>query len=204
VGKATVPRLRSMDCLAYFCTIVSLIIFSFHNQAFGDSRMNVNPNPIVIQWKSKGGLEKPNSAMADLTVFADGRVEVGPRFTNGTVAEYQLSEADLAALRQFVFEEQDIWSIDSAALERDVKAAANSDANLGSRAVPVQPVGPEAIADATTTVICVRDSERTHQVSHYNLFGAARHYPQINELQRLRAIEMRLLELAQQVAALAR
>lgn len=160
--------------------------------------MNANPDTIVIQWNSEGGLA---STMADLTVFADGRVEVGPRFANGTVSEYQLSEADLAALRRFVFEEQDIWSIDSAALERDVKAVANSGAHVGSRAVPVQPLGTEAVADAATTVIRVRDGERTHQVSHYNLFDAARRYPQMNELQRLRAIEMRLLELAQQVAA---
>lgn len=139
--------------------------------------------------------------MADLTVFADGRVKVGLRFANGTVAEQQLSEADLAALRRFVFEEQDIWSIDSAALERDVKAMVNAGADSGSRAVPVQPLGTDAVADAATTVIRVHDGERTHQVSHYNLFDAARRYPQINQIQRLRAIERRLLELAQHVAA---
>ena len=204
MGKAAVLRLRSMARLARLCAMASLMIFPFHNQTFGDRRMNANPDPILIQWNSEGGLEKPSSAMADLTVFADGRVEVGPRFAKGTVAEHQLSEAELAALRRFVFEEQDIWSIDSAALERDVNAVANSGADTGSRAGPVQPVGPEAVADAATTVIRVRDGERTHQVSHYNVFGAARRYPQLNELQRLRAIEMRLLELAQQVATSAR
>ena len=166
--------------------------------------MNANPDPILIQWNSDGGVEQPSSARADLTVFADGRVEVGPRFAKGTVAEHQLSEAELAALRRFVFEEQDIWSIDSAALERDVHAVTNLGTGSGSRAGPVQAVGPEAVADAATTVIRVRDGERTHQVSHYNLFGGARRYPQLNELQRLRAIEVRLLELAQHVATSAR
>jgi hypothetical protein len=204
VGKAAMPRRRSMARLAYLCAIASLMICPFHNQTFGDREMNANRDPILIQWKSEGGLEHPSAAMADLTVFADGRVQVGPRFAHGTVAEHQLSDAELAALRRFVFDEQDVWSIDSAALERDVNAVANSGADSGSRAGPVQPVGPEAVADAATTVIRVRDGERTHQVSYYNLFGAARRYPQINELQRLRAIETRLLELAQQVAASAR
>ena len=140
----------------------------------------------------------------DVTVFADGRVEVGPRFAHGTVTTHQLSDADLAALHRFVFEEQDIWSIDSAALARDVTAAANAGADAGARAMPVHPLGPEAVADAATTVLRVRDGERTHQVSQYNLVDAARRYPQIQALQRLRAIEQRLLALAQHVATSAR
>jgi hypothetical protein len=163
--------------------------------------MNANADTIIIQWHSESGREKPLPAVADVTVFADGRVKVGPRFAHGTVVEQQLSEADLAALRRFVFEEQDIWSIDAAALERDVKAMAHTSVDSGSSAAPVQPLGTEAIADAATTVIRVRDGERTHQVSHYNLFDAARRYPQISQLQRLRAIERRLVELAQRVAA---
>jgi hypothetical protein len=163
--------------------------------------MNANADTIMIQWHSDSGRDKPLPAVADVTVFADGRIKVGPRFANGTVVEQQLSEADLAALRRFVFEEQDIWSIDTAALARDVKAMASADADAASRAGPVQPLGPEAIADAATTVIRVHDGERTHQVSHYNLFDAARRYPQINQLQRLRAIERRLVELAQHVVS---
>jgi hypothetical protein len=166
--------------------------------------MGTNADHILIQWHSAGGLEKPPPAMADLTVFADGRVEVGPRFADGTATTHQLSEADLAALRRFVFDEQDIWSIDSAALDRAVKAAAEADTGSGSGSGSVQALGPEAVADAATTVIRVSDGARTHQISYYNLFDAARRYPQINELQRLRAIERRLLELAQQVGASAR
>jgi hypothetical protein len=165
--------------------------------------MNTNSDTIIIQWNSEGGLEKPLPAVADFTVFTDGRVQVGARFAHGTVIEHQLSEAELTALRRFVFEEQDIWSIDSAALDREVKAAVNASANAGSPATPVQPLGPEAIADAATTVIRVRDGARTHQVSYFNLFDAARRYPQINGLRRLRAIEVRLLEMAQQIAAAA-
>lgn len=163
--------------------------------------MNAKADTIMIQWHSDSGRDKSLPAVADVTVFADGRVKVGPRFAHGTVVEQQLSKADFVALRRFVFEEQDIWSIDTATLARDVKAMANADADAASRAGPVQPLGPEAIADAATTVIRVRDGERSHQVSHYNLFDAARRYPQINQLQRLRAIERRLVELAQYVAA---
>jgi hypothetical protein len=163
--------------------------------------MNANADNILMQWTSDGGLEKSLPAMADVTVFADGRVEVGPRFAHGTVTKHQLSAADLAALRRFVFDEQDIWSIDAAALNRAVQAGAKGNADAGSHAGSVHPLGTEAVADAATTVIRVSDGERTHQISQYNLFDAARRYPHINELQRLRAIERRLVELAQQVGA---
>jgi hypothetical protein len=166
--------------------------------------MNAKPDSIMIQWNSEGGLAPSDAAIADVTVFAGGRVQIAPRFAHGKVVEGQLSAADLEALRRFVFEEQDIWSIDPAALERDVTAMANADVSITSRPQSVQPVGTEAIADAAKSVILVRDGERMHVVSHYNLFDAARRYPQINELQRLRAIERRLLELAQQMAAAAR
>lgn len=191
-----------MDRLTRFWVIVSFLILPFCEQAFGDCKMDVAPDTIIIEWKSKGGLEKPTSAVADVSVFADGRVEVGPRFANGRATIQHLSEADLAALRRFVFEEQDIWSIDSDTLERDVQALANT--NVGPTDTSVLALGTKAIADATTTVIRVRDGERQHEISHYNLFGAAQRYAQINELQRLRAIELRLLELAQQTAASAR
>ena len=161
--------------------------------------MNANSDTIVIQWDSAGGLEKPISGTADLTVFADGRVEVGPRFANGTVTKHKLSEADLTALCRFVFEQQDIWSIDSDELERDVKAVGSPDADLGSHAASVVPLGTEAVADAATTIIRVRDDDHHHEVRYYNLAGAARRYPQLDKLQRLRAIERRLLELAQQI-----
>lgn len=164
--------------------------------------MSANSDTIVIQWHSEGGLKRPVSDTADLTVFADGRVVVGPRFANGKVTMHQLSEADFAALCHFVFEQQDIWSIDADAIERDVKAVDRSDADVGSRSASVVPLGPQAIADAAMTIIRVRgDDDRDHEVRYYNLVGAAQRYPQIDKLQRLRAIEMRLLELAQQVAA---
>jgi hypothetical protein len=191
--------MHRLVCLFF---IVSVFIFPLYNQAFGDCKMSANSDTIVIQWYSEGGLERLGSDTADLTVFADGRVVVGPRFANGKVTKHQLSEADLAALCRFVFEQQDIWSIDADAIEREVKAVDRSDADVGSRSASAIPLGPQAIADAAMTSIRVRgDDGRHHEVRYYNLVGAAQRYPQIDKLQRLRAIEMRLLELAQQVAA---
>lgn len=166
--------------------------------------MNANSDTIMLQWHSASGRGNALPATADVAVFTNGRVEVGPRFAHGTVTSHQLSDAELAALHRFVFEEQDIWSIDAAALAREVTAAANASADADARAMPVQPLGPEAVADAATTVLRVRDGERTHQVSQYNLVDAVRRYPQIQALQRLQAIERRLLALAQSVAASAR
>lgn len=204
MGKAIESRLRSLDRVTRLWVIAGLILFSCDTQTVGGCGMNANSDNILIQWNSEGGLTKSPPATADLTVFADGRVEVGPRFGNGTVTKHQLSEADLAALRRFVFDEQDIWSIDSVALDSAVKAAVKVDTDSGSPAGSVQPLGTEAVADAATTVICVSDGKRMPEIRHYNLFDAARRYPQINKLQRLRAIERRLLELAQQGGASAR
>jgi hypothetical protein len=119
--------------------------------------MNAHSDTIMLQWHSESGRGSSLPAMADVTVFTNGRVEIGPRFAHGTATSQQLSDAELAALRRFVFEEQDIWSIDSAALTRDVTAAA-----AGSRAIPVHSLGPEVVTDAATTVLRVRDGERTH------------------------------------------
>ena len=166
--------------------------------------MNTNSDNILIQWNSEGKPGKLLPTTADLTVFSNGLVEVGPRFANGTVTIHQLSESNLAALRRFVFEEQDVWSIDSTALDSAVETAVKANTELAPHSGSVQQLGPGAVADAATTVIRVSDGTRSHQISYYNLFDAARRYPQINELQRFRAIERRLLELAQQVGALGR
>ena len=164
--------------------------------------MNANSDTIVMQWSSEGGLERSVSNTPDLAVFADGRVVVGPRFANGQVTKHKLSKADFDALCRFVFEQQNILSIDSDELERDVKAVETSEASAGSRTTSVTPLGPQAVADAATTIIWVRGADdRHHEVRYYNLMGAAQRYPQIDKLQRLRAIEMRFLELAQKVAA---
>lgn len=163
--------------------------------------MNANSDTVVIQWSSDGGLMQKASTVADLTVFADGRVEVGPRLANGKVVEEQISEVDLKALCQFAFEEQDIWSIDSTALEQQVKTAARLGADSKSDADTVIALETEAIADAATTVIRVRQGKHEHEVSHYNLFSHAQRYPENNSLQRLRAIELRLLRFAQRIAA---
>lgn len=194
-------RWNRVGCL---CSVASLITVSFFSQAFANNIMHANSQVVVVQWTSKGGLGQPISTVADLTVFADGRVKVGPRFTDGKVVEEQLSEADLKALRHFVFEEQDIWSVDSVALEHEVKAAVSSRADIRPGSNTTISLETEAIADAATTIIRVREGEREHKVSHYNLFAHAKRYPEVSGLQRLRAIELHLLALAQQVASAAR
>lgn len=158
----------------------------------------------IIQWTSKGGSGQSTSSMADLAVFSDGRVKVGPRFAKGKAAEHTLTDAEFKALYRFVFVEQDIWSIDAAELEREVKTVSSLDTEVGSHVEETVPLGAEVIADAATSVIYVREGEREHEVSLYNLFSRANRHPEINALKRLRAIELRLLELAQWVASTAR
>jgi hypothetical protein len=195
--------IRKNNCVYYVAGFIMVLLF--HQAfAFGNDIMDAKSETIVIQWTSEGGLEQPMSTLADLTVFADGRVMVGPRFTDGKVVEEQLSKSDFNALCNFVFQEKDIWSIDSAALDQEVKVAASLGADVRSEANTIIQLEMEAIADAATTVIRTRLGEREHLVKHYNLLAHAQRYPEIDSLQRLRAIELRLLALAKQVANVAR
>jgi hypothetical protein len=165
-----------------------------------NNHRHTNPNRVIVQWTSKAGDGQLGTADADFTVFADGRVKVAPRLTNSGLVEGQLSEAERSALRHFIFEEQDIWSIDSEVLEQAVKRAARSQADADSDANTAIPLKTEAIVDAATTIIRVSEGERGHMVSHYNLFAHAQRYPEIDALRRLRNIELHLLALAQRVA----
>src|SRR5215208_2937191 len=111
------------------CVIASLFFPCFTIKLSEAAGMNTNSDNILIQWNSEGALIKSFPAPVDLAVFSNGFVEVGPRFANGTVTRHQLSESDLAALRRFVFYEQDIWSIDSTAIDSAVEMAAKADAD---------------------------------------------------------------------------
>ena len=60
------------------------------------------------------------------------------------------------------------------------------------------PLGPPFLDAGTTTIKVAADGHR-HEVVYHGLFAAAQEYPEISGLGELRAIELRLLELAQQI-----
>lgn len=148
------------------------------------------PEDILIEWRMESHAA---SGAADITVFADGRVRLSDRLGGG---ELRLSRSELEAVRSFVFDEQGLLELDSADLDREVRAEVEArreteDTEHVALAVPLQ-------MDAGTTVVRGRGEDGMHEVRYYNVAGDAAAHPELDKLQRLRRIELRLLEIAGQ------
>ena len=147
------------------------------------------PDTPMIAWTMVAG--EPE-ATPDVAVHADGRVRLAPRFGGG---ELRLSAAETEALRRFVFDEQRVLEIEAQGLERAVEGAAGARRRAAATAAAELVTG--ATRDAGTTVIRASDGGRTREIRQHDLAGDAAAYPEVDPLQRLRAVELRLLELAE-------
>ena len=161
-----------------------------------------DPEAVVIRWHSEGG-QGGRAADPDLVVCADGSVTVGSRLTGGRPLEGRIAAAQLQELLRFALDENGFFEIDAGQLERRIEAGqrARADAGTAGGAVAV-PTGPPYL-DAGTSVLMVAADGRRHEVRQQGLFAALREHPEIQALAQLRAIELRLLELAQKIAAAA-
>lgn len=156
---------------------------------------------IVIQWQTQGGLSIDRSNIADLTIYADGRTIVGPRFSQGTCGESQLEIGQIQDLLRFAIDENDFFSIDSRAVDAEIEAILQQRQAAPQEAgVIAVPLGPPYI-DAGTTVILIAADGQQHEVSFQGLVFAAQDFPEITALQQLRAIELKLLNVAEELAS---
>ncbi len=57
-----------------------------------------DPEAIVIQWRTVGGLSGSNDSTADLTIYADGKTTVGPRFSQGEIVKSRLTPQQIQQL----------------------------------------------------------------------------------------------------------
>ena len=148
------------------------------------------PDDILIEW-ALGERGSPDAA--EVRIQADGWVTLSARLGGG---KYRLPSDDLEALRQFIEVEQRFGAVQQNELEAGVEAAA-------ARQKRVAPPGAEfhagAQADAKTTTLRVSVRGRTQEITYHDLLGDAERYPDVEELQRLRAIELRLLRLAEEL-----
>ena len=158
-----------------------------------------DPEAVVIRWQSEGG-QAGQAAGPDLEVRADGTVTVGRRLTGGRPVEGRIPPARLQALLDCALDENGFLEIDAGQLERRIEASrrARADAGSAGEAVAV-PSGPPYL-DTGTTVVMVAADGRRHEVRQQGLFAAAREHPDIPALAQLRAIELRLLALAEEIA----
>jgi hypothetical protein len=160
-----------------------------------------DPQAVVLEWRSAGG-QADAAAGPDLTVRADGTLTVGPRLGRGRTVEGRISQAELQDLLRFALDQNDFFAFDPEQVARQLEAAHRERAPTSAGEAIAVPAGPPYI-DAGTTTIGIAADGRRHEVGYHGLFAAAREHPESKPLAKLRAIELRLLELAQQVAAAA-
>lgn len=158
------------------------------------------PDAIVIQWRTIGGLSIDRSNIADLTIYADGKSIVGPRFGQGKHVEGQLSTGRIQDLLRFAIDEQHFFRFDSRAVDAEIKVILQqrqvNSQDVGGTSVPL---GPPYV-DAGTTVILIAADGQQREVQFQGLAFAAQDYPEIAALQQLRTIELRLLSAAEELA----
>jgi hypothetical protein len=155
----------------------------------------------VIEWSTSGGLADPGGGSPDLVVHPDGRVEVGERFAGGKATSGRIAPSELQSLLQVALEEHRFFELDGEQMEAAVAEARRrrADAAAAADAVTAVPLGPP-YADAGTSRIAIAADGKRHEVSGHALHAAAREYPEVAALADLRAIEVRLLALAERVA----
>jgi hypothetical protein len=153
---------------------------------------------VLIEWTKTDSELEAAEAIADVSVFTDGRVRLGPRFGDGDSLWGQLSDDELEALRRWVFDELRVLDIDDEALSREVKAAAAQRKASTDNVAFEMVTGPQM--DANSTLLRAADEGRANEIRFYDLFGNAETYPEVETLQRLRRIELRLLEIADELA----
>jgi hypothetical protein len=153
---------------------------------------------VLLEWTMLGSETEAASYGADVAVFADGRVRIGRRMAHGEPLMGQLTPNELQILRELIFGELRVLELEGEALTGAVRAAAEArKAAADSEAAELLTV---AQMDAGTTLLRVPDGDRFHEIRYHDLLGDSHEYPEVESLQRLRRIELAVLELAEDLA----
>lgn len=155
---------------------------------------------IVIQWQTIGGLSGNNDNTAALTIYADGKTIVGARFSQGKILESRLTPEQIQQLLSFAIDDNDFFGFDARVVEEAVNAAVEQRRATSQEGDAIAvPLGSPYI-DAGTTIILIAADGKQHEVRYQGLFFAAQDFPEIEALQQLRAIELKLLSVAEEIA----
>lgn len=191
--------------LLAFVVFLSVLCFVVPISATKESSSMTHTLPntsdaIVIQWQTLGGLSIDRSNTANLTIYADGKTIIGPRFSQGTCGESQLAIGQIQDLLRFAIDENDFFSFDARAVDAEIEAILQQRQAAPQEAgVIAVPLGPPYV-DAGITVILIATDGQQHEVSFQGLAFAAQDFPEIGALQQLRAIELKLLNVAEELA----
>ena len=149
------------------------------------------PADTLIEWRSGG----PGPAEeVEVSVDTDGRVRLSERLGGGT---HQLSPEALSELRRFLEEEADFQSIAQEVVDTRVEGAAETRRSADTDEAMFF-AGTQA--DAATTTLRSDIGGSRHEVHRQDLLGDADRYGEVEELERLRRIQLRLVDLAQGLA----
>ena len=160
-----------------------------------------DPRDVVIQWRSSGGLSGPTASESDLVIRADGSVTVGGRFGGGGRVDGRITPERLQDLLRLALDDNAFFTIDEIDVDRRIATTLHQRKEAGEPGgVVIVPSGPPYVDAGTTSIEIAADGKR-HEVNIHGLFAAARDLPEIEELRRLRAIEMALVELAEEMIA---
>ena len=156
--------------------------------------MSTHDAALLIEWSMRTNAPaRSDRAVADVAIFDDGRVRFGPRLADGQVRWQQLSQEVLVDLRRIIFDEQRILEIETAALKTAVRGAAARQREATASSEVVATAVPTM--DAGTTVLRASVADGVHEIRYYDLAGDTQRYAEVDALQRLRRIELRILKL---------
>lgn len=159
-----------------------------------------NSDAIVIQWRTIGGLSGYNDSTADLTIYADGKTIVGSRLSQGKIIESWLIPEQIQQLLSFAIDDNDFFGFDARAVEEAVNAIMEQRRATSQEGDAIAvPLGPPYI-DAGTTIILIAADSKKYEVRYQGLYFAAQDFPAIEALQKLRAIELKFLSIAEEIA----
>lgn len=139
-----------------------------------------DPNAVVVQLDYVGGYTPPRKTDDPyLRIRADGRVTLIDPFGKQKPVEAKLTPENVLAFVKFAVEEKGFFAIDSATMEREIKAEAKR-------------LKLPTVLDLPTTVITVRTAEGTHEVRCYAPDFYAEQLPKLKSVQDFQAVHQRL------------
>jgi hypothetical protein len=144
-----------------------------------------DPSTPIITMDRRGGynVSGPRNVNPILTIRADGRVTVIDPWGRTADKEAVLSPAEIQELLRFAITEQDFFAFDPLSVRQAIEAEFKKAG------------GGVTINDVPDTVVHIRTANQEHE-ARYNALGQwVQWYPNIKPLVQLRAIELRLTKL---------
>jgi hypothetical protein len=142
-----------------------------------------------MDWRGGYNVMGPRNVNPILTIRADGRLTVIDPWGRTANGETVLSSAEIQELLHFAITEQDFFAFNAF----DVRQAIETEFKKAGVGV--------GVSDVPDTIVQIRTANQEHEASFNALSFWAQRYPSIKALIQLRAIELGLTQLSDDVKA---